>query len=146
MKGISYRSIPTIAILWAIQNFRANAQFTYPDFNQTLGLVMNGDAATTTCSNEELMMSAMTSGGEMQGLYQKIVTESGNDNLSVGNVSEIAKFGHRASMDAVDLHEIIECKTRIRLTPSRPSRVGSVWYEKRLPVILYSFSYYAKAY
>mmetsp|Transcript_16123 Transcript_16123/g.25137 ORF Transcript_16123/g.25137 Transcript_16123/m.25137 type:complete len:367 (-) Transcript_16123:26-1126(-) len=135
MKGISYRSIPTIAILWAIQNFRANAQFTYPDFNQTLGLVMNGDAATTTCSNEELMMSAMTSGGEMQGLYQKIVTESGNDNLSVGNVSEIAKFGHRASMDAVDLHEIIECKTRIRLTPSRPSRVGSVWYEKRLPVL-----------
>ena len=46
-----------------------------------------------------------------------------------------AQFGHR---DAYVPGLNTGCKRRLRLTPSAPSQAGSVFYEKRLPVVSFA--------
>ena len=92
-----------------------SAVFEYPDLNQTLGLVFNGDAKTTNCVNETLRNINVTTHEEKDSMHITTITDRTSTNFT--------KF----------------CKTRMRLTPDKPDAVGSVWYEKRVPVV----SFYA---
>lgn len=53
---------------------------------------------------------------------------SSNDDIAIHN----GVFGHR---DEFDLAATAGCSSRLRLTPSHPSKAGSVWYQSRVPVL-----------
>ena len=129
-----------------------DADFIYEDFNQTLGLNINGDAATSGCNisdryiysdGEKTNHSTPTTNdpisanvivGKDGGLQsrQTVVTNT-NDAKDDQLINELeAKFGHR---DAYVPRLNNGCRRRLRLTPSSPSKAGSVFYERRLPVV-----------
>ena len=116
--------------------------FIYPDFNQTLGLVLNGDASIASChkaqkyvSNVEQDDEIVTKKSERKegGLeIQEEISTNVREEGDQGNYRFRSKFGHRDEYRASPQDG---CKTRMRLTPSSPSKVGSVFYEKRVPVV-----------
>lgn len=131
--------------------------FIYPDFNHTLGLVFNGNATTTDCGLEAHIRSVSigsilspasgvdATGNSSQtesiaprksekcGIQTKEVTETNeHTNYSDSIRWREAQFGHR---DYFVPSNKTGCSTRLRLTDSVPSQAGSVWYEKRLPVL-----------
>ena len=136
-------------ICFAIALSLVSGNFVYPDFNQTLGLVLNGATITTDCGLEaiylerhgltsSLYLQNETRGENIQirekgGIIasQTVVTDK-HDNYSVSIESQEAQFGHRDNfVSSIDSG----CRSRLRLTDSVPSQAGSVWYEKRLPVV-----------
>ncbi|KAL9182975.1 hypothetical protein ACHAXT_004254 [Thalassiosira profunda] len=121
----------------------ALAGFVYPDFNSTAGLVFNGAAATSDCHEaSEFIIESDDDASSASRLYQHghtattdvfstvetIRRNSSDDDIAVHD----AVFGHRR---AFDVGGASGCSTRLRLTPSHPSRAGSVWYESRVPVL-----------
>ena len=125
-----------------IRNVRGDAIFT--DFNDTTGLIFNGNAATTNCDYD---------------IYHAYGATQGNDDVfNVGNfsieysensdlVSEVNIQTNLAS-DDVDINENLavgvhrndtlpsplNCTERIRLTSSAPSNAGSIWYREPISV------------
>jgi len=135
------------SIVWAsILASPTEAFFWYPDFNETHGLVFNGDAGTTICNTQtsktadhtvlegalDESKNALSQQGEEGNSYTRWLTETyDTEENNKTNESKEVKFGHRSSyVSSKD-----SCSTRLRLTPSHQSKVGSVWYEKRLPVL-----------
>jgi hypothetical protein len=132
-----------------------SADFIYTDFNQTLGLNFNGDAATSGCEIKETYVTrnnvetlrkinsssvergsnqtivAVGKGNDLQSMETTVTNEHDNGNDSQTNDME-AQFGHR---DTYKPSPKTGCKRRLRLTPSSPSTAGSVFFEKRLPVV-----------
>lgn len=127
-----------------------HADFIYEDFNQTFGLTINGNAATSGCHGNETYTTngeyetkswnstnhindtvIIGKGNDLQ--MKETVTTNENDSLDDAHIHEMeAQFGHRE----IYLPSLkTGCKRRLRLTPSSPSQVGSVFYEKRLPVV-----------
>lgn len=141
-----------ITVVYFLTLFQVEAIFHYQDFNQTLGLVINGDAMTTICLNNTSSETSFIQSGEKRGMHvtkivsthENTIANNDNDNEAIDsqyeaskNISEtIAQFGHRD-------HEVLKnntvndelCRTRLRLTPAKADQVGSVWYEKRTPVV-----------
>ncbi len=128
------------------------ADFIYVDFNHTLGLNINGDAATSGCNISEAYEYISNQGdGSKQNDHHKItdsrvvvgqegglqtrqsVTTNANHVEDDQSIHEMeARFGHRiAYVKGLNTG----CKRRLRLTPSAASKTGSVFYEKRLPVV-----------
>ena len=116
--------------------------FIYPDFNQTLGLVLNGDASISSCHKAQKYVSNVEQDDEIvtkkserrEGGFE--IQEETSTNIreedDQANYRFMSKFGHRDEYRASPQDG---CKTRLRLTPSSPSKVGSVFYEKRVPVV-----------
>ena len=137
------------------------ADFYYPDFNQSLGLVFNGDATALSDCNEKhngiigrlprplssssTIASPITEGhnitnslfmerGEVGGVQTRstVETNSVDDETNSWIAFREATFGHRHNTtSSIDTG----CPTRLRLTNSHQGQVGSVWYEKRVPVL-----------
>lgn len=116
--------------------------FIYPDFNQTLGLVLNGDASISSCHEAQSYVSNVEQDDEI--VIKKSERKEGGleiqEEIST-NIREEgeqedyrfrAQFGHRDEYRASPQDG---CKSRIRLTPSSPSKVGTIFYEKRVPVV-----------
>ena len=141
------------------------ADFHYADFNQSLGLVFNGDATLSDCNEKHdgiigrlpspprstidtSSSSSSSSGmgdvnfttslflerGEVAGVQTRSTVETNvDDETSSWIVHREATFGHRNNFtSSIDTG----CPTRLRLTNSHQGQVGSIWYEKRLPVLM----------
>ena len=112
--------------------------FIYEDFIQTTGLVLNGDARTCACNSTQNYdekedgsidsISEIETEGNM--LIQKLISVSRNDTINTYTNALGASFGHRERYIA----EETNCFQRLRLTRSLQSQVGSVFYERMLPV------------
>lgn len=122
----------------------AVSDFFYADFNQTAGLVFNGAAKTTDCDEPSEFVDdpSASDSGETSRLYQHGHTAT----TDVFSTVETAQ--RNSSDDEIDVHDAVlghrnefevglttGCSTRLRLTPSHPSKAGSVWYESRVPVL-----------
>lgn len=161
----------TFLLLSLLLLARVGAIFYFKDFNQTLGLVFNGNAITTTCLNDTYVNNTAIQSGETRGIHVTQVTETndiesnllnvsrnhdqrgmtyieGNDNAyneelsdpiyaANHNISEsVARFGHRIYYTSNRTNSINNsCATRLRLTPAKKNQIGSVFYEKRMPVV-----------
>lgn len=134
-------TVTTLLILLSQVN-GAFSDFDYPHFNSTIGLVFNGAANPTDCNEASEFVDSDGTNGEKSSLYQQghtattdvfstvetIQHNSSDDEIAVHD----AVFGHRSEFD---IGVTTGCSTRVRLTPSHPSKAGSVWYESRVPVV-----------
>jgi len=131
------------------------SDFLYADFNKTTGLVFNGAASPTACEGssnvvlESNSSSTNNDNGKQSRLYQYGHTattdvfstvettipqnnSSNDDDIAV----RYAVFGHRLEFDIDAAITTTEgCNSKLRLTPSHPSKAGSVWYDSRVPVV-----------
>ena len=121
----------------------SGGDFIYTDFNQTLGLVFNGNASTSACNKnqtylskrvpqrEEQVIASVTNDGGYES-SEDIMTIEGDETDDFVNEFH-SQFGHRGHADLASPNT--GCKRRLRLTSSSPSQAGSVFYEKRVPVV-----------
>jgi hypothetical protein len=137
----------------------ATPDFVYPDFNATLGLTLNGAAATTACEvgidllketgfhdwNDTADDFGETMGDadafedtvyDQQGEASNMQTTrhvgtNVQDSYSDSIKDKLSSFGHR---DLFDESKTTRCGTRIRLTPSSPAKAGSVFRATRIDV------------
>ncbi|TYZ61083.1 hypothetical protein PybrP1_011383 [[Pythium] brassicae (nom. inval.)] len=123
-----------------------DAAFVYYDFNGTTGLVLNGDAATSSCArvarNEYSVLAGANDAREasldvaQHQLLERVVFETSETEthaLSARIAAETATIAHR---DAFAKSEDADrCAVRLRLTPSRPRQLAAVWYAEPLPVL-----------
>ena len=143
--------ISTRVALIALSRIRGSlSDFLYADFNRTAGLVFNGAAMPTDCDeasdfveSDDKPYDAGDDGSSSGFLYHHGHTattdvfstvrtighnSSGDDGIAI----QEGVFGHRREFD---VGSTTGCSTRLRLTPSHPSKAGSVWYESRVPVV-----------
>jgi len=118
----------------------ALSDFIYADFNRTTGLVFNGAAKPTDCNDEEYSSADTNSDVHQHGqtatmdVYSTVKTVD-QYNTSSDTIHD-GVFGHRRDITVDGSSLTNGCNnTRLRLTPSHPSRAGSVWYESRVPVL-----------
>jgi len=127
------------------------SDFTYTDFNSTAGLAFNGAVEVTDCGGGEGEASAFvettntntTDPSSSSRLHQfghtatlelSTTVETANHSSSNNDIAlYTGVFGHR--QDDFDVATDAGCSGRIRLTPSHPSKAGSVWYDTRVPVL-----------
>lgn len=133
-----------VVFLFCLAPSFIRSEFIYSDFNQTLGLVFNGDATTADCHKSKKYIphnhtklppaqpSILSQQGEISGMQTKTVTQTSTHNEDSQQFKKEASFGHKDNFSASEENG---CPTRLRLTSSHPSQVGSIWYEKRLPVL-----------
>ena len=125
--------------------------FSYPDFNKTTGLVFNGAAHVyvTNCgeaspfiennideedngSNSNLYQYGLTATSDLFTTVETARNSSANNGTTFDHF-EAAVFGHRDIYQSPDATG--GCSNRMRLTPSHPSKAGSVFYESRVPIL-----------
>ncbi|KAJ0401714.1 hypothetical protein ATCC90586_001507 [Pythium insidiosum] len=136
---------PRLVLAVAVSLAIARAQFVYYDFNGTTGLVLNGDAATSSCArvarNEYSDRTGTADVREAslesvfhQRLEQAVTetTETENPSTSARIAVESAATGHR---DTFVQSDTARCAVRLRLTASQPRQLSSVWYAEELPVL-----------
>lgn len=112
---------------------KTKGDFTYLDFNSTAGLAFNGAAHVTNCgesidpTRSHKVQVGHTATLELSTYVETTYHSSLNDDIAL----HVGVFGHRHDFD---IGPNTLCSNRIRLTPSNPSKAGSVWYETRVPV------------
>jgi hypothetical protein len=122
----------------------AKGDFSYPDFNKTTGLVFNGAATSTDCgeasdfiesdiTDEDASVPKIDEYG-LTATTDLFTTVETAQNNSADDTTDLydAVFGHRTKFE---LGVESGCSNRLRLTPSHPSKAGSVWYESRVPIL-----------
>ena len=147
------------AVLWQLASASATAailfvvflvqpcqsDFLYATFNDTTGLQFNGAAGTTSCFND--LFNAY---GDVQGAADLFnapprteyaettdrVTEYtiNTNNANKSNVeidTTLAGYLHRGDT----INAPTTCAVRTRLTPSGPSKAGSMWFRELVPVL-----------
>ena len=139
LKAISIRYSLVISIAICLRIHVALSDFIYADFNRTTGLVFNGAAKPTDCNDEEYSSADTNSDVYQHGqtatmdVYSTVKTVD-QYNTSSDTIHD-GVFGHRRDI-TIDGSLLNRCNnTRLRLTPSHPSKAGSVWYESRVPVL-----------
>jgi len=117
--------------------------FVYKDFNETSGLILNGDAGTTNCHDDPLFKYGLLQGkadifsvysdpeiGESTDIISSSTTETNIDTFNKETTETLAGFLHlKTTASAPNT-----CNTRARLTPSKASTAGSMWYKEDVPV------------
>jgi len=123
----------------------ANGDFMYPDFNNTLGLKLNGAASTTNCVDVHYNAYGPTQAAadtfaaelddqfleDMESQEFQTVETAVRDDVFDDINADSAIFGHRDSYVAAPDER---CGVRVRMTPSQPHQIGSFWYTAPLPV------------
>ncbi|CAK5234771.1 unnamed protein product [Aphanomyces euteiches] len=135
-----WQVVGTAAILACVQ-----AVFFYSDFNETLGLTLNGNAATSNCIFKPINEYRDDHGEDdkLEAQLDVVQTHSVNyvslettDTSVPSTTSRIAKetamFSHR---DTYNVSVQTECPVRLRLTASQPHQASSVWYNDQLNVL-----------
>lgn len=122
---------------------------TQADFTYTLkaGLAFNGAAEVTDCGEQSKFVewnstASDENNNDITTLHQITHTPTNELSTTIETVNDTTSnediaafegiFGHRHD-GAVSTNT--GCSSRIRLTPSHPSKAGSVWYETRVPVL-----------
>jgi len=138
--------VRSVAALCVASLCVVQADFVYPDFNETTGLVLLGDSGTSNCISYQPNMygdvhgaadlkresSAVERGEKTDLIFESSMdTNFEGDNFETQN--EIAGFLHRS--DTISAPEDAVCATRVRLTPSGPSKVGGMWFRDAVPVL-----------
>ena len=133
----------SVVIIWSCVNI-CQSDFWYPTFNDTTGLQFNGDSGTTNC-----FQNLYNAYGDVQGdadrfdepakmeMYERgvevaeyiIHTNRDSENLEVDTT--LAGYLHRSDTITAPT----TCSVRTRLTPSGPSKAGSMWYRELVPVV-----------
>ena len=110
--------------------------FTYVDFNSTSGLALNGAAEVTHCvlAEEESNATAVLHeiGNTATLELSTSVATSNHTSFDDDTLLHDGVFGHRQDFGIASDSD--SCSGRIRLTPSHPSKAGSVWYDTRVPI------------
>ena len=132
-----------VLVILLTSSLYCNGDFVYKDFNETSGLVFNGDAATTNCRDDPLFRYGLLQGkadifslfsepeiGETTDLISSSTTETNVDTLNKEISETLAGFLHLKTTASAPS----TCNTRARLTPSRASQAGSIWYKEDVPV------------
>ena len=120
-----------------------DGDFIFEDFRDTTSLTLNGVAATAHCASKQMdtvkftqhrneINESLTFYRDENGLFvrEMVTTYTGNEDKKFND--ELAGFGHR---DIVETSISDSCRSKLRLTPSLPSTVGSLWYNERLHVV-----------
>jgi hypothetical protein len=115
----------------------------YRDFNETDGLQFNGAAATTSCFNDTLKTYGDVQGdadrfnedvlkerSETTVLISESTVETNEEFRNAETDQTQAGFIHRANTKSAPSR----CAVRVRLTPSGPSKAGSVFFREQAPV------------
>ena len=132
-----------LLILLLLSLYYCYSDFVYKDFNETSGLVFNGDAGTTNCHDDPLFRYGLLQGkadifsifsepeiGETTDLISSSTTETNVASNNQEITETLAGFLHlKTTASAPNT-----CNTRARLTPSRASTAGSIWYKEEVPV------------
>eukprot|EP00501_MAST-03F_sp_TOSAG23-6_P001383 GSMAST32.ASY1.ANO1.1437.1 assembled CDS len=112
----------------------STSDFIYPHFHDTTGLVFNGSAFTSSCANAEETANAGNTDTRYRVDSEQLVSKQEvKTNPKAEESTDFAVFGHR---DEFVGEPTEECDIRVRLTPSEPFMIGSMWY--RQPVEVYS--------
>jgi hypothetical protein len=126
----------------------AAADFLYRDFNETAGLRANGDATTTSCDGgapfaynaEHGVNDAVDTGSQLVWMEEgtdatseqtSVTYEGGEDAAAVARFR--AGFPHRDTVGQPP--DPAGCALRLRLTPARPFKAGSVMRLEAAPVL-----------
>jgi hypothetical protein len=144
-------SLQMIALLLLLSLPFTHGDFTYTDFNSTPGLAFNGAAEVTDCGKGEASAFVGSNATDSSAsllqfghtatieLFTSIETDNHTSSSSDDIALREAVFGHRHDLDvdaaAAANVDDAGCSSRIRLTPSHPSKAGSVWYDTRVPVL-----------
>ena len=120
----------------------AVSDFVFPNFLDTTGLIFNGDAYTTSCTNNSRLM---------YGAQQQLVQPAREPEVRIAESTDVREtvttetnppenaemtytfFGHREVYDHSPVDEV--CDNRIRMTASEPHQLSSVWYTQGLEVL-----------
>ena len=139
--------IYVVYLVFSISVYLSRGDFVFQDFNETTGLIFNGNAATTNCYDNSLNRY-----GDVHGLGDKfneqliVVKEIGETtdltaessvetNIDIFNAEierQQAGFLHRRDTKSLPNRE---CAVRARLTPSGPAKTGSLWFRDKAPVL-----------
>uniref|UniRef100_A0A7S3K491 Legume lectin domain-containing protein n=1 Tax=Aureoumbra lagunensis TaxID=44058 RepID=A0A7S3K491_9STRA len=101
---------------------RIDGDWVYADFNTTQGLILNGDAVWTDC-NEDLSH-------RLDDVYSED-TEASATRVVETSDGEGSLFSHR---DSIVNEKKSFCPGRIRLTPGKSDKRGSMWYRLATPI------------
>ena len=130
-----------IFVLIAFFQNVSRGDFLYPDFESTIGLDFNGVAATSSCDegkrlryqprhgtadqNNEIPPS--TSEEDTQQAQFQTVRMDDTTQATSKVKDTTAILGHREKWGN---SFYTGCRVRLRLTPSEPSKTGSVWHAR----------------
>jgi len=119
------------------------SDFVYPNFNETTGLIFNGDAGTTSCTSD-LLLDYGDVQNKADRFNQDVIVQRGEDtDLTFETSIETNKDIYNAEIDQyisgfLHRNDTIsaprKCPVRIRLTPSGPSKISSVWFRDKFAV------------
>lgn len=120
-----------------------SSDFVYKDFNETAGLVFNGAAGTTSCFNfsvdaygdvqgkaDQFNEAVAAQIGESTVLVSDSSVETNVESSNLETQTTLAGFLHRSDQKSAPT----KCNVRARLTPSGPSKAGSMWFVDAAPV------------
>ncbi|TMW55460.1 hypothetical protein Poli38472_010342 [Pythium oligandrum] len=137
--------VRVLLVSLAIQWSTCFAEFVYYDFNGTTGLILNGDAATSSCIHIARNDYSDRAGADdvreasiemiQHQRLERVMTETveTEDHSTSARIAvETARVGHRDAF-VKSLEE--RCAVRLRLTASQPRQISSVWYSEQLPVL-----------
>lgn len=134
-------------LLFTARSQLSRADFIYVDFNETSGLRYNGDATTTSCDDGKPYVynaphgknDAYDNGTQIPWIEETtdVYSEQTSMTFEAAQQDEttryLAEFPHRdAESKAPDP---AGCPLRLRLTPARPYKVGSVMRIEAAPVL-----------
>eukprot|EP01041_Mallomonas_annulata_P001604 gene1604-3096_t len=117
--------------------------FVYRDFNETTGLIFNGDTGTTSCSEypqrdygdvqrdaDRFNENVFIERGEDTDLTSESTVQTNKAMFNAEIEQYLAGYLHRNDTISAPRN----CSNRIRLTPSGPSKIGSVWFRDKFAV------------
>ena len=119
------------------------------DFESIIGLDLRGSASTSSCERASVAYRKDKDGNVLHGNMDDstegiLPTTQEDDNFAqFQEVETDTKEGARVSTETACLVIVTStvcsndgCRTRIRLTPSEPSKAGSMWHSRPVAVFL----------
>ncbi len=121
--------------------------FIYDDFESTIGIDFNGAASTSSCDEGKRLAYQTQHGSADQNIeippstseedtnqakFQEVVMDDKTVKTSTV-AKETSILGHRETWGK---SFYTGCRVRLRLTPSEPGKVGSVWHARPVAVYL----------
>lgn len=123
--------------------FRVGADFAYRNFGDTTGVIFQGDAFTSSCANADKFAYGDVHSPNRENFGHVNVPSTFEETTNLVRKTEIETNAHGVTNDEFAFvghrddftHEPLdECPVRIRLTPSEPEKLGSVWHTQSIEV------------